>query len=152
MKLFQQAVTDENDIYVYFEVIRQLQPSSVLDFGMMLKRMGALSRQAMNCRIPQNIRLDGVDLYPYIELPIYQIVYDNIYDMKNLPDRKYDLGVMLCMSESSAFSVIDDFCKHTSMILFDADEEFFLNYFIQRYPCQEMKLEERTFALAYCNR
>lgn len=152
MELFRQAVTDENDIYIYFEVISRVNPSCILDFGMMLKRMGALSRQAMSRAIAQSVRLDGVDLYPDVLLPIYQVIYNQIYRMENLPDRKYDLGIVLCMEKRMDLTVIEYLCRHTSLILFDMDRKHFSDYVISRYPCQELKLEQRTFGLACCAR
>ena len=34
-------ITDETEIYVYFELIKRMQPGSVLDVGMFLTRIGA---------------------------------------------------------------------------------------------------------------
>lgn len=151
MELYQETVTDENDIYIYFEVIKRVQPSYVLDFGMMLKRIGALSRQAMSCRISQDVSLDGVDLYSDIKLPIYQVIYDQIYCVENLPDKKYDLAIALRMEKNINLTLIEYLCMHSSMILYDADQKNFADYVMKRYPCQELKLEQRMFGLAYCS-
>lgn len=151
MELYQEAVTDENDIYIYFEVIKRIQPACILDVGMMLKRIGALSRQAMSCSIPQEVRLDGVDLYSDIELPIYQVIYDHIYSVEKLPDRKYDLGIALCVEKSINLALIEYLCMHASVILYDVDQKNAADYVMKRYPCQELKLEQRVFGLAYCS-
>ena len=35
-------ITDRNDIYLYFEWIKQTKPTSILDFGIFLQRIGGL--------------------------------------------------------------------------------------------------------------
>lgn len=74
------VITDGTDIYVYFEVLRQLRPARVLDVGMFLKRIGAVSREAMSCRLPEGLRLDGIDAMPERRIPIYDRIYDHIYE------------------------------------------------------------------------
>lgn len=92
-------IQKENDAYVYFQIVKELQPTSVLDVGMFLKRTGSLSRQMMNCEIPREVWLDGVDFFPEVEFPIWEIIYNEIYcaekfiGMKNLP--VYELGILL---------------------------------------------------------
>ena len=54
----------ENDIYLYFETVQQLEPQRVLDIGMLLKRAGSVSRKAMNREVVEGIQLDGVDFFP----------------------------------------------------------------------------------------
>ena len=38
----------KNDIYIFFETMKQLEPHSILDIGMFFKRIGAVSRNAMD--------------------------------------------------------------------------------------------------------
>ena len=54
---------NENDIYIYFETIAQLEPKTILDVGMFLKRIGSVSRKAMDGGVPEDVRLDGVDFF-----------------------------------------------------------------------------------------
>ena len=90
---------NENDIYIYFEVIEQLEPRRILDIGMFLKRIGGISRKAMNREVPEDIQLDGVDFYPEIDFPVWHHMYNNIYDVDSFlkNDRKapYELAVIL---------------------------------------------------------
>lgn len=90
-------ITNQNDIYMYFEIINQLEPSKVLDIGMFLKRIGAVSRQCMNCGIDREIILDGIELMGDISLPIYSTVYDNVTDgnefIKNIRNQSGNLDI-----------------------------------------------------------
>lgn len=61
MEIFM-MITDRNDIYLYFEWIKQTKPVNILDFGIFLQRIGAVSRQVMNCEIPKDIVLEGVSM------------------------------------------------------------------------------------------
>lgn len=157
MNLYEQVVTDSDEIYTYFEVIRQFSPARILDVGMMLKRMGAVSRQAMHCAIPQAVQLDGVDLYPQVELPIYQAIYDHIFSEMQLPDGGYDLSICLGCSSSVAaqwiISTIDleYLFAHSSLVLFNADIKIAIEYFKTRCTCQQLKAGDRVFLLAHPN-
>lgn len=172
MELYEQVVTDQDEIYTYFEVIRQLSPACILDVGMMLKRMGAVSRQAMHCVIPQNVRLDGVDFYPEVELPIYHGIYDHIYLDSCLPEDVYDLSVCLgafhkeldgCLHKnvnesSSGNCVIQHWMSLksnmeylsvcSSAILFNAEIKMAVNYFDACCVCQMLQSGDRKFILA----
>ncbi|MBQ1194349.1 MAG: hypothetical protein IIX45_09585 [Lachnospiraceae bacterium] len=72
-------ITNQNDIFMYFEIINQTEPSSVLDIGMFLKRIGAVSRQCMGCEIDKNIVLEGIDFMGDISAPVYNTIYNTIY-------------------------------------------------------------------------
>ena len=49
---------NENDIYLYFETIEQLEPKHILDVGMFLKRIGSVSRKVMDREVLADIRLE----------------------------------------------------------------------------------------------
>lgn len=68
----------KNDMYVYFESIVQILPSTVLDIGMFLKRIGTISSQALDQTVPRSCTLDGVDLLPEKKLPVYQTIYHDV--------------------------------------------------------------------------
>lgn len=77
------TITSGNDIYFYFEMLRQLSPKRVLDVGMFLKRIGAVSRQAMATELSSQIQLWGVDLFPEVPLPIYEQIYDEVLEKES---------------------------------------------------------------------
>ena len=88
------CITDKTDIFVYFEIIRQTGAKSVLDVGCFLKRIGALSRSVGDISLPEDIRLDSTDLVDAPKLPVYDTVYDGIFE-KIPTDKKYDLVMAL---------------------------------------------------------
>ena len=96
-------ITNENDIYIYFEVIEQLEPQKILDFGMFLKRAGSVSRKVMNREVPEKVRLDGVDFFPETNFPVWKNIYDRITDYRiffnNGTSGKYDCSILLGIRE-----------------------------------------------------
>lgn len=65
-------IRNENDIYIYFEVITQLEPRKILDIGMFLKRIGSVARKVMDEELSEELVLDGVDLFPEIDFPVWK--------------------------------------------------------------------------------
>lgn len=90
---------NENDIYIFFETIGQLEPRSVLDIGMFLKRIGSVSRKVMNREAPKELQLDGVDAFPEIQFPVWDRIYDHRFDWESFCQGRvsgtYDLSVVL---------------------------------------------------------
>lgn len=105
------TITDADEIYYYFEMINSVTPQSVLDAGMFLKRIGAISRQAMSCEIPQSVRLYGIDFFPETKMAVYRNIYDEIVTKRQFFGREklpweqpfFDVAVMLetenCLDE-----------------------------------------------------
>lgn len=88
----------ENDLYMYFELIEQLEPESVLDAGLFLKRAGCVCRKAMNREIPEQIRLDGIDLTCDTNFSATKNIYHNILDIRTFlkysSARQYDCSIL----------------------------------------------------------
>ena len=93
-----QTINDSDDLFLYFTIIKQMQPQTVLDIGMFLKRIGALCRQVCNSEIPLQIELDALD-YMQDDFPIYRKVYNNLYRNGEFPEKKYDMIIALYLSE-----------------------------------------------------
>lgn len=93
-------INTDSDFIVYFDVIAQLKPSSILDIGMFLKSAGCVSRQASTKEIPENITLDGLDLFPSFHIPIYKRIYNHIYQPHEMPNHHYDLAVLLNLGQN----------------------------------------------------
>lgn len=82
----------KNDIYIFFETMKQLEPHSILDIGMFFKRIGAVSRNAMDEEIPENIIFDGVSLEAECVFPIYDTVYNSVMEMERfMTDESLDM-------------------------------------------------------------
>ena len=94
---------NENDIYIYFETISQLEPKKILDVGMVLKRVGSIARKVMDGEVPENVQLDGINIFQEVDFPVWKQVYNNIYRKEEFltdsKDREYDLIIMLGMEK-----------------------------------------------------
>jgi hypothetical protein len=71
-------ITNKNDMFMNIEVLRQFEPESVLDIGMFLKRVGAISRSIEDWDISGTCLIDGVDFEPQVKADVYSRVYDDI--------------------------------------------------------------------------
>lgn len=115
-------ITDKNDIFVFFEVIRLGQPERMLDIGMFLKRIGAVSRNVKDFEIPKTTILDAYTLTPEREINIYKTIYDNIY-IKDFPKVEYDLVTLIrpegVFSAKETANIIKSICCITRRILVD---------------------------------
>lgn len=133
-------LTKQNDLYIYFEVIRQLRADPVLDLGMTLKRAGAVSRQIADSAIPPDTTLVGVDFASTPSLPVYETLYDRILTMeKLLSDTEefphFALAVSLFLPElsSHARKLLPFLKANCSFILTDSDShDLFLPYFSEK--------------------
>ena len=91
-------LNDHRDLLAYGGIVSELSPTSILDVGMFLKRVGAVSRSFRNFSIPGKTLLCGVDFFED-ELAVYQRIYTKTVDMagaeKLLSGEHFDLVVML---------------------------------------------------------
>ncbi len=96
------TITDQNDFFFYFEIIRQIRPESVLDIGMFLKRIGAVSRNVKNMSFPDSVLLTGVDTDLTDNLGIYETIYDSIITVDEFlsTSAHYTLAIYIDDTES----------------------------------------------------
>ena len=125
---------NENDIYIYFETIEQLEPGNILDVGMFLKRIGSVSRKVMSREIPAYIQLDGVDFFPETSFQIWEKIYDSITDVSAL----YQKQDFEAVSEKAA--------KHTRYLLADRNLKQW-NKILPDEKIKELNLEEKKYYL-----
>ena len=78
-KMNKMILTNETDIYTFFEIIDKSEAGSILDVGMFLKRIGSVSRQVKEKEIPRDRILTGVDYFEEIQCPVWNNIYDKIY-------------------------------------------------------------------------
>ena len=88
-------ITSKEQMSFYFLTLNEIEPASVLDMGMFLKRIGAVSRSALDEKISEDILLDGVDFRGTPELPIYHPIYNHIFSSDQIDQQKYDVAVLL---------------------------------------------------------
>ena len=149
-------ITDRNDIYLYFEWIKQTNPTSILDFGIFLQRIGAVARQVMNCEISKDIILEGVSMSEKVQ-PVYTKIYDKITNIKSiyiLDTKVYDLIYFFDMNSEynntmmiSKEALWNWLLNHGKMIVADTNDVDFVNFMTSYAACQAIDLEGRQYAL-----
>src|SRR5258708_650097 len=93
------ATSNAMQISFVLEVIRQLNPNSVLDIGCGSGKYGVLMREYL-----PNAHLDGIEGFAAYITDIHRATYDHIYEanaMEFVPklDHRYDLAMMIDMFE-----------------------------------------------------
>ena len=149
-------ITDRNDIYLYSEWIKQTNPTSILDFGIFLQRIGAVARQVMNCEISKDIILEGVSMSEKVQ-PVYTKIYDKITNIKSihiLDTKVYDLIYFFDMNSEynntmmiSKEALWNWLLNHGKMIVADTNDVDFVNFMTSHAACQAIDLEGRQYAL-----
>ncbi len=147
-------ITSQNDLFIYFEVIRQLRAKSVLDLGPTLKRGGAVSRQVADSSLSLDIRLTGVDLFPEIDAPVYNTVYDRILSLKEFSDTASTLPhdtltTALCLPELPlpVDTMMPLLKNHSDYILISmASKKHFFPYFSEK-KARSIQNGENTYLL-----
>ncbi len=82
------CIVNQNAVYLYFEIVRQIKPERIIDVGMFLKRIGAVSRQAMGMEIGRNVELCGIDAMPECSAGVYGTIYDRIWSIEEFAENE----------------------------------------------------------------
>lgn len=151
-------ITDNYDTYIYLKMIEQLQPPSILDVGLFLQRIGAVSRQAMSCEIPAHIYMEGIEIFAQTPLPIYHQIYDQITvlpEFNFLTDHVYDLAIFLHVNEwlhpDDRRFFWEYLITHARGIIADTADVDFVNFVVGNCQCEALNLEGRQYAMIYGN-
>lgn len=158
-------------LYSYFMLINDIEPEKVLDIGMLLKRVGALSRDIEGLEVDEHVQLDGIDIssaFPDDDVKIYSTIYDHIYTMDEFisvissldnSDRelKYDLVVAYDLTD---FFISDDYTRQglirnaahyiqTSSSYLITDRAFFelINQYLLSYSYRPVMVGETELEL-----
>ena len=71
-------ITDKDVMYIYSEVINQMEPQKILDVGMFYKAIGAVSRRILEMEVPEDCYITGVETDSISGLNVYETIYDEI--------------------------------------------------------------------------
>ncbi len=95
IELFQ---TDESDLKAIYTTIQGLEVSRICDYGVILYRNGLISRSFEKYQIRQDMTLDGMTPFLTGLPPVYQCVYNSIYNMDSVRDNNhYELGICIAL-------------------------------------------------------
>lgn len=169
------CIVNQNDVYLYFEIIRQLKPERVIDAGMFLKRIGAVSRQAMNVEIGEDVELCGVDAMPECSAAVYDVIYDKVWNVSNFlskiedaeswkkpkkadelkpeaaAEKAYDIAFMLrtdmCFDLSEERRIVRHIIREASYLVLD-DEGYERNKELLAFKSyRELELEQDKYKI-----
>ena len=154
------CIVNQNDMYIYFECVNQIAPASVLDIGMFLKRIGAVSRQVMGAELPRAVRLDGIDFMEQTAVGVYRTIYDHIYSKEEALSRMcaagasalnnhYEMAVMLGVNPFLKPQQEEVICRwlpeHVHYVL--TDDAGTKKSLIQKGTVRDLQVGNRTYAL-----
>ena len=71
-------ITDKDVMYIYSEVINQMEPQKILDVGMFYKAIGAVSRRILEMEVPEDCHITGVETDSISGLNVYETIYNEI--------------------------------------------------------------------------
>jgi hypothetical protein len=74
-------IVNQNDIFVFFNIIQKMEPDAILDVGMFLQRIGALSRRAISMSFSNQVICDGMPLGDQHVFPVSNTIYQSVCDM-----------------------------------------------------------------------
>ncbi len=126
------TITNSDAMYCYFEMIKKLGAGSVLDIGMFLKRIGAVSRQMAGTQVNKDVFLYGIDFFPEIYLPIYQVIYDKIISFDHFKNYILDTEAAKGKTDGIIVSKFDLVVMlETEDLIYEADKRKLVEYLMQ---------------------
>ncbi len=149
----ERIITDGTDIYVYYELIRQADPQSILDIGMFLKRCGAVSRQVMGLEISPKVHLDGAAFPGETDFPVYHRIYDTIYpSLKAVAESgiHYDVATLFHVNEylsaGEKYGLWKFLSEKTGILLADTADTEFLNFAAANLKAEGITVDGKLYA------
>lgn len=146
-------ITNSNDIYVFFEVISEAQAETILDVGMFLKRIGAVSRQAKSGEIDSEYLLDALDSKDAPNIPVFNNIYNNTY--YSFPEKEYKLGIMLypegVFSEEDIMVFLKGISQYISWLLIDYNTYKKYNKHLTIVKSRELSADDKRYELLLLN-
>ncbi len=117
------VLTDPDEMNAFALLVSQLHPVKMLDVGMFLKRIGAISRSFRNFEIPSDTELFGLDLTG-AEVEIYHVLFRQIVTAQDYQEmyrgEQFDLVVLFeaekLMDEAAYLGLWEWVLLHTKRI------------------------------------
>lgn len=135
-----------DEIRMYFEIIKEIDPESILDSTMYLGQLGAITRGYQELMIPDNTYMMAIDFENRRSIAACARVYDKIYTKKEMhliQNNSYELGTIFgaekylssiniemfiqCISKACKYILVDSYAENiVENVKFDKKKE--LNY------------------------
>jgi hypothetical protein len=143
-------ITNQNDIFFFFEMIKKIEPDSILDVGLFLQRIGAISHHVLDMSIPEGVVCDGIRLGDQVIFPVTQTLYRSFYDLCE-PDASYDLvslmGATDFLSRSQEETLWQWLKTHARCVITDCKQVESMPYLQTKGAYTSYLLENDTYAL-----
>lgn len=152
-------IRNEEDTFVFFEVLKQINPTRILDIGMLLKRIGAVARGVRGEEVSSAIVLDGIDFVPEYKFPLYEHIYNEIIEFESIVDenqritleRFYDIVFLFrteyIMTENQESLVWEWLKNHTKYVVTDCTDLKRLEFVKKKGKFIDLKSGEEVYGL-----
>lgn len=119
-------IINKDIMYIFCEVINQLEPDRILDAGMFFDSVGSVSRQILNIEVSDKIYITGLQTEANSGLNIYNKIYNEIVCQKDWysENKTYDLAILLSdlISDDEKKALLESISLKTRYILmYDRD-------------------------------
>ncbi len=161
IELSDYTIINKNDITFFWQIFQQIEPFSFLDVGMFLKRTGFISKMMKDPEADFLTKLEGVDFFPEIRLPLYRKLYAQIYTgdqfltlIQGKWEKQYELAAFLrCdfLQESERREVTQWISRHTRFMITEInskEKQEFLET-LGAVQVLEYKDEQYAFSIFY---
>ena len=119
-------ISNENTMYMYCNVLGQIEPEKILDIGLFYRQIGGVSRTILNSDVPKKCFITGIDLE--------NTIYDEIIrteDIAGLSDVEYDLAVFFDkkikgLERKNLFDFVKSNCK--CIFAYETDDVYLQNW------------------------
>lgn len=149
-------VTKKNDIYVYFQLIKEIEPEKIVDIGMFLKRIGAISRNVLDNSIHEQIVMEGTDVEESPNTKICDTIYNRIYSLEDMLSMRCDttescLVMMMDLTDLYGGEKLDEISKWVSenagYVLLDAKTFSIFDKYVESKITKELVVDEDKYYL-----
>lgn len=130
-------ISNTDDIFVYLQIIKQTDSGSILDIGLFLKRIGAISRNIRGESIPDDAFLYGIDPCPEIEMAVFYTIYNGICHVSaisDMADKHFDLAIMLrpegIFTKEQIEKCYDFISSHSKKLLINSSQKNDIGRFV----------------------
>lgn len=145
-------LTRENDLYVVFRIVDEVEPEIIIDVDMTLARAGMVSRGLMNESIPANVKIYSVETGKLqdelekkaMEFPIYNSIYNGKLSVETRPSQE-DRSLLIAMRTIPDEADVADI--RPRFVLTD-DASWIINIFGDDYEVTDIDIEGDKYFFA----
>lgn len=145
-------LTRENDLYVVFRIVDEVEPEIIIDVDMTLARAGMVSRGLMNESIPANVKIYSVETGKLqdelekkaMEFPIYNSIYNGKLSVETRPSQE-DRSLLIAMRTIPGEADVADI--RPRFVLTD-DASWIINIFGDDYEVTDIDIEGDKYFFA----